>query len=245
MTGEVKVGLRRAGSALLVVLLLAGCARPLAGGGAPATVPAGGSGPRVDAPRPPPAGVRRYRIDAEHSLLTIRVFRGGALAAAGHNHVIASHHLQGQVDRAARLEDSSLSLRVPVALLTIDEPALRAEAGVDFAAEVPESAREGTKRNLLAPALLDGARFPSIELESMRVVAAPAGARITLRARVRDVESSFEVPVTLETRGQGLVASGEIELRQSQLGLTPFSVMMGALQVQDAMRVQFRLVAVP
>jgi len=51
--------------------------------------------------------------------------------------------------------------------------------------------------------------------------------------------------VTLESRGTDLVASGEVELRQSQLGLTPFSVMMGALQVQDAMRVQFRLIATP
>jgi len=250
MGGEVKRGLGRLLRRLpwlpvLPVLLLAGCARPVAGGGAPATVPAGGAGPGVEATLPPPAGVRRYRIDAARSLLTIRVFRGGALASAGHNHVIASHHLQGQVDRTATLEHSTVSLRIPVALLTIDEPALRAEAGADFVAEVPDSAREGTKRNLLGPALLDGERFPSIELESTHVVAAPGGVRLTLRARVRAVESSFEVPVTLESRGTDLVASGEVELRQSQLGLTPFSVMMGALQVQDAMRVQFRLIATP
>ena len=53
------------------------------------------------------------------------------------------------------------------------------------------------------------------------------------------------MPVTLEAQGADLVASGELELRQSELGLTPFSVMMGALQVQDAMQVRFRLVAAP
>ena len=251
MTGEVKKALGPSRALLLVVpvllpvLLLSGCARPVAGGGGPATVPGIETGSRIEAAGPLPAGVQRYRIDAERSLLTIRVFRGGALAAAGHNHVIASHHLQGQVDRAATLEGSRVTMRIPVALLTVDEPALRAEAGAEFSAEVPESAREGTMRNLLGATLLDGGRFPAIELESTRVVAAPGGTRITLRARVRDVDSSFEVPVTLESRGADLVASGAVELRQSQLGLTPFSVMMGALQVQDVMRVQFRLVARP
>jgi len=62
---------------------------------------------------------------------------------------------------------------------------------------------------------------------------------------VREVESEFEAPVAITTEGADLVASGEVELRQSQLGLTPFSVMMGALQVQDAMRLQFRVVARP
>ena len=178
-------------------------------------------------------------------MLIVRVYRGGALAAAGHNHVIASHDLEGQVDRAPALECSAVSVRFPVARLTIDEPALRAVAGADFAAEVPEPAREGTRRNLLGAALLDGGRFPLIELDSTRVVAAPGGARFTLRVRVRGTETRLEVPVTLEAQGADLVASGELELRQSELGLTPFSVMMGALQVQDAMQVRFRLVAAP
>ncbi len=239
-----RVGLAMAAVPLVAGLLLAGCGRPVAGGGAPVVVPAGQAATPAGAGRPAAAGVRRYRIDGDRSLLTIRVFRGGALAAAGHNHVIASRHLEGQVDRGAALEDSSLLLRIPVALLTIDEPALRAVAGGEFAAEVSESAREGTRRNLLGSTLLAGEGFPSIELRSTRVVAEPGGVRIALRARVRDVESEFEVPVTLESRDSELVASGELELRQSQLGLTPFSVMMGALQVQDAMRVQFRIVAV-
>jgi polyisoprenoid-binding protein YceI len=230
--------------ALLAAALLVGCARPVErAGGTSAAVPAGETGPRPGAPAPAPPDAARYRIDPERSLLTIRVWRGGALAAAGHNHVIASRHLQGRVDRAQPLEKSSVSLRVPVALLTIDEPALRALAGADFAADVPDSARDGTRRNLLGAALLDGERFPGIVLESIQVVPAPAGARITMRATVRATASTFEVPVTFESQGADLVASGEIELKQSQLGLIPFSVMLGALQVLDTMQLQFRIVA--
>ena len=34
-----------------------------------------------------------------------------------------------------------------------------------------------------------------------------------------------------------------MELRQSALGLTPYSIMFGALQVQDAVTIKFRLIA--
>jgi hypothetical protein len=38
---------------------------------------------------------------------------------------------------------------------------------------------------------------------------------------------------------------GSLELRQTALGLTPYSLMLGALQVQDAMTVKFSIVAAP
>jgi hypothetical protein len=36
-----------------------------------------------------------------------------------------------------------------------------------------------------------------------------------------------------------------MELRQSAVGLAPYSLMLGALQVQDAMTVKFKIVALP
>ena len=57
----------------------AGCAAGDAPGGA-------GAAAHVGAP---------YDVAAAESLLTILVFKGGALAAAGHNHLIASHELSG------------------------------------------------------------------------------------------------------------------------------------------------------
>lgn len=226
--------------ALALLALGAGCARVAERAGAPAVVPADAA-----AAAPAATAVRTLRIEPARSLLTIQAWRGGALAAAGHNHVIAARDLEGEVAIAEPLAASRLRLRFPVARLTIDEPALRARAGEDFAAEVPDAARDGTRRNLLGGALLDAERFPWIELQSSAVAPLERGARLTLRARVRDHESSFEVPVALEWRGAELVARGAVELRQSQLGLVPFSVMMGALQVQDTLRLQFEVVAAP
>jgi hypothetical protein len=35
-----------------------------------------------------------------------------------------------------------------------------------------------------------------------------------------------------------------VEIRQSVLGLKPYSLMLGALQVQDAMTIKFQIVAI-
>jgi hypothetical protein len=49
------------------------------------------------------------------------------------------------------------------------------------------------------------------------------------------------VPTTVEIRGDELTASGEFELTHAALGMTPFSVMLGALQVADKMKFVYRI----
>jgi hypothetical protein len=65
------------------------------------------------------------------------------------------------------------------------------------------------------------------------------GVEITIKDQVRNVR----VPVSVE-RGDGtLKASGEFPLKQSELGLKPFSVAMGTLIVIDEMKIRFEVVA--
>ena len=193
---------------------------------------------------------------AGESLLLIRVYRSGALASAGHNHVVASHSLSGTVYVPDNLMRASFELHVPVAELTVDEPALRErERSADLPPEVPESARQGTRHNMLGAALLDGEHSPQIVLRALRLEPAPsaggdAGAARgtgTVLARVqttvRGEVHAITVPVSYSLADGVVTASGEARLRQTDLGLTPFSAMLGALQVQDEMRVSFRIVA--
>ncbi len=228
---------------LLLASLLASCTQPPRSAGVPATTAAGT--PRVESPGPPAVALaaRRYRIDSQASLLTVRVMRGGPMARLGHNHVIAARQIVGEVELATRLEDSRVSLRIPVALLTVDEPALRVAAGADFAADVPDSAREGTRRNMLGEALLNAARFPGIELRSESIRAAGSGWLLVARVEVAGHSSTIDVPLQVTRSDAVLVATGGLALRQSALGLQPFTVMMGALQVVDEMQVEFRIEA--
>jgi hypothetical protein len=214
------------------------------------------------APPPPPAAPPPALVPAPHagapyeivprdSLLTILVYRGGPLASAGHNHVIASHDLSGTIYVPAEILQSSFEVHIPVDTLTVDEPQLRAQQpAVEFPPEVSAEAKEGTRRNMLGEALLDAPRNPEIVLRALQLertdgTSADSGVVVahvlsTVRGQVR----TLTVPVHYRRGGNGtLEVSSEFPLRQTELGLTPFSAMLGALQVQDEMHVSIRLVA--
>jgi polyisoprenoid-binding protein YceI len=219
----------------LLLGLLAGC--PLPRHPAPP--------PGVVVPERPAAHVGRgFQIVAADSLLTIQVYRAGTLAAAGHNHVIASHDLAGTVWVPADPAHASFELQVPVATLTVDEPALRAAAGADFPPDVSDSAREGTRHNMLSDALLDAADYGEIGLRALAVHAtAPGEATAHVQSSVRGELRDFEVPLHYQLAGDTLVVTAAFPLRQSALGLKPFSILLGALQVQDEMQIRLRLTA--
>lgn len=193
-----------------------------------------------------PAVGRPYDIVSSESLLTILVFRGGLLAKAGHNHVIASHTLAGTIHVAADPLQTTFEVHLPVKQLTIDEPALReALHRQDFPPEIPEEAREGTRTNMLGPALLDAAHWPEIVLRSagFRPGQGPGAVLAAVQVEVRGQDHLLTVPLRYRLHGDELTVSGELSLKQTQLGLTPFSAFLGALTVQDEMHVRLLLVA--
>jgi len=195
------------------------------------------------APGQPHEG-RPYDIVSDQSLLTLLVFRGGPLAKAGHNHVIASHALRGTLYVPADLARATFDVHFPVAELTVDEAALRAkENEADFPPDVPDSAREGTRKNMLGAALLDAEHHPDIDLRSSGLERSGSQWIAHVTATVRDHDSTIAVPVRYEPQGDEVFVSGEFPLKQTDLGLTPFSALLGALQVVDEMKVRFRIVA--
>jgi hypothetical protein len=209
--------------------------------------PAATTAPTVPAPH---VGTP-YEILPQSSLLTILVYRSGALASAGHNHVIASHDLSGALYIPSEILQSSFEIHIPVATLTVDDAALRAQqSAADFPADVSESAKQGTRRNMLGDALLDAQSNPEIVLRSLQFEPASGASAdsatvlVHVQSTVRGQMRTFTVPVRYRLRGDGAVdASGEFPLRQSELGLTPFSALLGALQVKDEMQVKFQIVA--
>lgn len=195
---------------------------------------------------PWPAALRisgkTYRIDDARSELRILVYRAGPLARLGHNHVLVNRSLQGLAKLAG--DKSGFWMNVPVKGFVVDDAQARREEGADFAAEVPDDAKSGTLEHMLSAAVLDAVEFPEISLTG---IAGPPGARplvVSVTVRVAGHESTLEVPFTLGIEAGTLSASGSMELRQSTLGLSPYSLMLGALQVQDAMTVKFKIVAV-
>ena len=245
MENQTRSALFGVSAAIAVLISLAGCpTRPHGPQAPPATA--------VGALPPPPGSLqprhegRPYDVEPRESLLTVLAFRGGALAKAGHNHVIASHDMTGTVYVPDDPSRATFEVHLPVDQLTVDEPELRAKEGPDFPTEVPDSAKEGTRRNMLSEALLNGAQYPDIILVGQRIETAAAAGSATkadVQVTIRGQTHSLSVPVTYVFESSRLVVSGELPIKQSDLGLTPFSAMLGALQVQDELRVRFRLVA--
>jgi hypothetical protein len=192
----------------------------------------------------PPAGVTVYRVDPRQSELRLLVYRAGPMGQLGHNHVIVNRALGGWVGLANTVPASSFWLQLPAAGFVVDDAAARREEGADFAADVAADAKSGTRRNMLSAALLNAAQFPRITAQSVTIAAfAPQGWVATLTVQVAEHTSTISVPFALDRGGGRLTAVGAVKLRQSDVGLTPFSVMLGALQVQDEMRIKFKIVA--
>ncbi len=223
----------------ILALSLAACGALKARHAAP---PSPAAAPSLELPLPG----RAYQVDENRSELRILVYRAGPLARFGHNHVMINRRVHGAVNLGEK-GASAVWLRVPVAEFIVDEPQARREEGPDFAAEVPDDARSGTLHNMLSAAVLDAAEYPDISINGIAAAGPPdsgvAPLVATLTIGVAGHESKIEVPFVLESDSGRLSASGSFELRQTALGLTPYSLMLGALQVQDAMTVKFRLVA--
>ena len=198
-------------SCLLQRLALLTCAALLTGCPAP---------PRVS-PRAPAAAGRRRRGAPRHALYDRgrRVAAdhpgvpGGAFAAPA-TITSSPRTRSAALLRAADAPlQSSFEVHVPVeSLHAWTKLNCARRAGPDFPPEVPETAREGTRRNMLGPALLDAQNDPEIVLRAVRLAPAQppqSAVQARVQARVRGAPHEFDVPVRYERSGERLVVSGE------------------------------------
>jgi hypothetical protein len=225
---------------VFIAALVAGCAGRPTKPPQPAPPPA----PVASAPEQPrpPVG-RAFQIVPAESLLTVQVYKGGALARAGHNHVVASHGLNGVAHVPEDVTAAQFEVHVPVNDFTVDETSLRTQAGADFPGEVPEDAKQGTRRNMLGAALLDGVTYPEIIMRSTGIERTAEGLQAQVQILVKDQVRSLAVPLRYQLNGNELQVAGEFPLKQTDIGLTPFTLFGGALRVLDELKVSFQLVA--
>ncbi len=199
--------------------------------------PAAPAGP-VTAPAGPYQG---YEVIS--SQVEIRAYRDGPMAQLGHNHLITSNALTGTIQLREPQQDSRFTLELPLASLVVDDPAARSVAGPDFAKPVPQADREATQRNMLGAALLDAARQPVLRLTLESLEGAPPDYLAHIRIGIRGEERIIAVPLSVRIDGDMLHVHASVKLHHADLGLTPFSVGLGALRVRDDLDVDCRLEA--
>jgi hypothetical protein len=157
--------------------------------------------------------------------------------------VITSAEEAGVAWRGPMPTDSGFELRIPVSTLVVDDPAARAAAGPGFEGPVPESAREGTRKNLLRAEVLDAAQFPDVSVRANGLGGTWQAPIAQADVTVKGVTRRVEVPLDLADAGGTLTARGTFRLRQTEFGMVPFSVAGGAIQVADEIVLGFEIVA--
>lgn len=222
-----------AGLAACVVSLVTGCApvKP-----PPALV--GGTGLPPEFPeayyrQAVAQGKPVFRVDSAGSLVVIEVRRSGSLARLGHDHVVASHDVGGYVVP----RDGRADLYVPLTQLVVDEPAPRAEAG--FETQPTESDIVGTRSNMLN-SVLEADRFP---FALIRVSGADTakGGRINVAITLHGTTRTPEVPAQIEGDADQMIVTGRFSFDQTDFGITPYTVLGGAIAVRNRVDLRFRI----
>jgi len=196
----------------------------------------------VHAQRSRETGAAVYRIDPQTSDVRLLVYRDGVLSTFGHNHVVSLKEFTGTIHLQPRLAQSRVELEIPVDRLIVDDAAARRQEGEDFASEPSKEDGAATRTNMLSHALLNARQFPTIKVTGTSgPVDAKNSAVLDLSVQLVGREIKLVVPTTLKLEGDQLEASGAVELSHKQLGLKPFSALLGSLRVAEQMKFKYRI----
>lgn len=179
-----------------------------------------------------------YVLDAAKSTIDIIVRRAGPLARLGHDHVIIARELQGYFLRAPTLADARAEIRFAVSDLEVDPPAARKRHNLSTDPDADDIA--ATRRNMLEK-VLDAGQWPYITARISDL--APAGDRysgelsLQIHGKVTKGRESFE----WEIESGVATVRGTMHMKQTEVGLEPFSALAGALRVADELEIHFEL----
>ena len=195
-----------------------------------------------DVPAAPPADAIRFNVMPAESTLRILTYRAGPMARFGHHHVIAARSFSGTVWLTDPVAQSIVELNIPVSEFVVDDDKDRATLGEGFEKPVPDSARSGTRDNMLSSDLLHAEQYPFVRIRCSQLPQLGTGI-LNCAVSVAGSDVSLAIPVTVAVDAYVLTASGEATLTHEQLGLTPFSAAGGAISVADGMTLTFDIVA--
>ncbi|XLF95295.1 YceI family protein [Comamonas testosteroni] len=224
---------------IALMTLIAGCSQP----GLEKAQPASPQARPADFPaafyeQAATSGQEILKVASSRSLVSITVRRGGALASLGHDHVIGSRQLQGYVAPQLGRAD----LYVALDGLSVDEPALRAGAGLDTQPSAADI--EGTRTNMLSK-VLQTQLHPFARVQVRTTPNADGEVMLAVALTVHGVTRSLRVPARIGREQGAIRISGALSIDQSDFGITPFSILGGAIQVRDRLDLSFYVSADP
>ena len=164
-------------------------------------------------------------IDAEHSTLTVFVYKSGLFSGFADDHVIQAPIAGGSI-----ASDAPLAVEVSVrsASLKVLDPKLSTDKRADV------------QTRMLGPEVLDSQQYRDITFTSTAIEpAGPDRWKVTGRLSIHGETRSTTFPVARE----GGRYRGTVMVKQRDFGIQPISIAGGAVKVKDELKIEFDVVA--
>ena len=187
------------------------------------------------------AGKSVFRLTPGNTRIEIVVRRDGPLARFGHDHVVTVKDPEGFLELDGRGPGSRADLRFPVDRLVVDSREARERHQLTTDPDASEI--EGTRSNLMER-VLDADHWPWVTLRMTSISHRDDHYSALIRIAVRGSDYSEVQPFRLSQADGRVMVDGFFVLRQTDLGLEPFSALGGGLRVADAMEIHFHIEAV-
>lgn len=186
-------------------------------------------------------GFSVYRVDAANSDIRLLIHRAGIFSRLGHSHVISVGKLKGMIYVYPDPGRSRFELEIPLQGLIVDDPRLRREEGDEFASQPSQADIAGTRSNMLGERVLNANQYPIVTLTGTGLSGDGPEFTLALTMMLMGRAVDLRVPLALRLDGDGLEATGAFPLSHSNLGMRPFSTLLGAIRVADAMDFKYRI----
>jgi hypothetical protein len=187
-------------------------------------------------------GGKLFALDPVQSQVRIYVFRAGAAARFGHNHVLSAPQFNGYFYLPGSGTDAGrFDLAFRLDALDIDKPEYRAALGPAFASKISPDMIASTREHMLGEANLQAEQYPFVRIHSLQITGESPRFAARLSVELHGQVREMWVPLTVTGLPDSLTASGSMVLRQSDFGIHPYSALGGILAVADALVIDFTL----
>lgn len=170
-----------------------------------------------------------WTLDQSDGELTIHTGVEGRAAKMGHRLTIAMNTWDGTVEWTGR-EPTGVTL-------TVDVESLQVRSGEGGVTPLTGPEKGLVRSNALK--VLDAKRFPRITFETSNIEKAADGYRLTGTLQIRGKARDQVIDVSVHDVDDVWRISCEAEVRHSDFGLKPYSMLMGSMKVADAVTVSF------
>lgn len=184
-----------------------------------------------------------YLIDPENSILRVYVGKAGVLARMGHNHVVHTREIAGEITLASDPMNSSAAFSFPVQSFVVDDAGERELAGAEFESQPGESAIAGTRTNMLSESVLNAAEYPEISVRAKPMETTDETWSMALELLFLGQSIDLVVPAQVVMNEGTIEVAATFALDHSDLGLEPFSAVGGSLRVAGQLVFKLNLVA--